>query len=126
MNIRTIRVIVILLSALHSVCCTGSRENKLESIAIKAARAAGCMGTYDGPLETRVTSRTSCFAGGFVQDVLLIRKCEEESCANVRLAPFAKVVFRCDLNPIVTGLNCKVSNLKNRKEEADLSASNSE
>jgi hypothetical protein len=104
-------LIVILISR---TCLSKNHEDdKLREIAINAARSNGCFDTYNGKLDTRITNRSSCFAGGFVKEVLIVRKCDLNECDGIRMAPFAKVTFNCDLTPRVRGMKCKSQNQVN-------------
>ncbi len=71
-----------------------------------AAQAAGCLDDYNGPLDYQVTVVSSCFAGGFVTEVIIAPVCTGPNCAGVRLAPLAVVTFYCDENPANAQVTC--------------------
>lgn len=68
----------------------------------KAAIEAGCLSDYSGQVDAQVTVISSCFAGGFVTEVLLVPHCTGPDCDAVKLAPLARVTFYCtEENPSV-------------------------
>ena len=108
-------LLILFFVVLPHLCISRSHEKdiKLKEIAIKAAKSQGCLGEYGGELDTSVTTRSPGFTEGLVKDVLIVRACESETCSNMRIAPFAKVTFNCDLKPIVSGMNCRKNGIGN-------------
>lgn len=80
-----------------------------QPITVKAkhlAMQAGCLDDYNGPLDYQVTVVSSCFAGGFVTEVLVVPQCVGQNCDVVRLAPLARVTFYCDEDPANASVIC--------------------
>ena len=73
-------------------------SNILKKIAVEAAREKGCLGEFQGSVDTRKKTVSSCFAGGFIEEFLIVPVCEQ-NCENVRLRPLAKVMFHCNEDP---------------------------
>lgn len=78
----------------------------IEVLAKQAAQAAGCLDDYHGPLDYQTTVVSSCFAGGFVTEVIIAPQCTGPNCDGVRLAPLAIVTFYCDENPANAQVTC--------------------
>jgi len=78
----------------------------IEIKAKHAAQAAGCLDNYNGPLDYQVTVVSSCFAGGFVTEVLILPVCTGPNCDLVRLAPLALVTFYCDEEIANASVSC--------------------
>ena len=78
------------------VSASYGQDAQLINSAKKAARHAGCLANYNGQINAQVTVVSSCFAGGFVTEVLLVPVCNGSGCETVRLAPLAKVTFYCN------------------------------
>ena len=70
-------------------------NNQLINSARVAAQQAGCFSGWNGQVDAQVTVVSSCFAGGFVTEVLLVPVCHGQGCETVKLAPLAKVTFYC-------------------------------
>jgi hypothetical protein len=91
-----------ILSASH-----GHDDTQVVNSAIQEAKSLGCMGGYDGTLDSRITIGSSCPNGGYEKRVLLVRSCDDGGCAGARIAPFASVVFPCEgAAAVVSGMNC--------------------
>ena len=68
--------------------------NPLFKSAHEAVIEKKCLGEYVGEVSMTHKIVSSCFAGGFVQEVH-VHPCVEGKCENVNAA--AKVVYRCDV-----------------------------
>lgn len=81
------------------------RTGPLASKSIEIARRDGCLDGLDGEFEATAKTISSCFAGGFVQDYLIYRKCVEgEYCDLDKAAILAKVRYACSDEP--SGSQC--------------------
>lgn len=96
-------VLVCFLVVIQGRVINNQDKGLLSSVAISSARDNGCLNNYHGLVDTRSRIVSSCFAGGFVQEVLVVPVCEV-NCENVRLRPLAKVMFNCGENP--SGIEC--------------------
>lgn len=78
---------------------SNTNPNFLAAKAKNAAREAGCLDNYSGALEVQFTTISSCFAGGFVIEALVVPVCNGPGCETIRLAPLARVMFNCGNEP---------------------------
>lgn len=100
-------IMVVLASATMSFAQSTNSGQPITVKAKQAAQLAGCLDDYHGPLQYQVNVVASCFAGGFVTEVIIAPKCTGPNCDVVRIAPIAMVTFNCDeevSNAIVTCL----------------------
>lgn len=98
-------MIVLLASATLSFAQSTNSGQPITVKAKQAAQLAGCLDNYNGPLQYQVNVISSCFAGGFVTEVIIVPKCTGPNCDLVRIAPIAIVTFNCDeevSNAVVT------------------------
>ena len=70
-------------------------NNQIINKARVAAQQAGCLSGWNGQVTGQVTVISSCFAGGFVTEVLIVPVCHGQGCETVKLAPLARVMFYC-------------------------------
>ncbi len=68
------------------------------STAIESAKRNGCIPINVQNIDTEQKIVSSCFAGGFVIDVL-VHGCEIDPCNDDERVKFAKVIFRCNEEP---------------------------
>ena len=68
----------------------------IEVRAKQLATQAGCLNNGNGQVATQTTVISSCLAGEFVTEVLIVPVCNGLGCENVRLGALAKVTFYCD------------------------------
>lgn len=70
-------------------------QNSLFKTSLEAAKNKQCLGDYNGEVTMKHKIVSSCFAGGFVEEVH-IHPCAEGSCD--RVSPVARVVYNCDVS----------------------------
>jgi len=80
-------------------------DNQLINTARVAAQQAGCFSSWSGQVDAQVTVVSSCFAGGFVTEVLFVPVCHGPGCELVRLGALAKVTFFCT-DAVVGSVEC--------------------
>lgn len=83
------------------------RNENLEKIAIQAATEKGCLNNPQGSIVTKSRTVSSCFAGGFVVEVLVSQNCENVECEYDGW--LSKVTFTCDDMP--SSIKCKRPNM---------------
>ncbi|MFT6503480.1 MAG: hypothetical protein ACJASQ_003617 [Crocinitomicaceae bacterium] len=96
---------VMMTMTLGAVAQNGNGNNQLINKARVAANQAGCFSGWNGQVSAQVTVVSSCFAGGFVTEVLFVPVCHGQGCDTVRLAPLAKVTFYCT-DDVVGSVEC--------------------
>lgn len=93
-NVLTTLMVMLCITT-ASLAQSSNSNQPIEVKAKIAAQQAGCLSGYNGQIDAQVTVISSCFAGGFVTEVLLVPVCHGPNCANIKLAPLAKVTFYC-------------------------------
>ena len=68
-------------------------KHPLFKIALEAINEKNCMGDYEGEVSMQHKTVSSCFAGGFVEEVTAY-PCREGACENRDAR--ARVIFKCD------------------------------
>ena len=83
---------------------SGAVSAQFGTLAIEAAQNAGCITDYDGKLTTSERVHQVCDNGFPDMDSYVTRLCEDNSCATMRIRPFAKVSFSC--SETVSSVSC--------------------
>lgn len=73
----------------------GKYEHPLFKGALKAIKDKECLGDYTGEVTMKHRIVSSCFAGGFIEEVTAL-PCQEGSCDGVKAT--AKVVYKCGVS----------------------------
>ena len=71
-------------------------DPKTRSAAIERAALEGCLDGLSGDFLVATKVVSSCFAGGFVSEVLVYPPCDGEECKTDRSRPLAKLTSHCD------------------------------
>lgn len=88
--------VVMMSMAMGAIAQNGNNgDNQLINKARVAAQQAGCLSGWNGQVDGQVNVISSCFAGGFVIEVLIVPVCHGQGCELVKLAPLARVTFYC-------------------------------
>lgn len=69
-------------------------QHPLFKSAQEAVKDKNCFGDYTGEVSMTHKIVSSCFAGGFVEEVQVHPSCTEGLCDNIK--PIAKVIYACD------------------------------
>lgn len=76
-----------------------SSAGGIRETAINMARNAGCLADYHGEVDVQERTTSSCFAGGFITEAIVVPVCKGDHCASVRLRSLARLTFNCDNSP---------------------------
>mmetsp|Transcript_8549 Transcript_8549/g.14495 ORF Transcript_8549/g.14495 Transcript_8549/m.14495 type:complete len:108 (+) Transcript_8549:128-451(+) len=86
--------LILCLLQLEEVAASSSgSQHPLFKGAHQAIKDKKCLGDYDGDVTMKHRIVSSCFAGGFIEEVTL-HPCKEGACDDVKAA--AKVIYTCD------------------------------
>lgn len=91
-------VVVMMSMTMGAIAQNGNQSNDNNQLINKArvaAQQAGCLSDWNGPVGGQVEVVSSCFAGGFVIEVLIYPICNGPECIYVKLSALAKVTFYC-------------------------------
>lgn len=87
----------VMFTALAFVCGTASAQGNNDATAKRAAKDAGCVGDYNGALQTSTNDLGTCTTNtGEIlpyTEVFVAQKPSGNEAEVVRIAPFARIVF---------------------------------
>jgi hypothetical protein len=94
---KALLLVVVMFSMTMGAFAQGNSngDQQLINKARVAAQQAGCLSDWNGQVLGDITVVSSCFAGGFVTEVLIFPVCHGQTCPYVRLSALAKVTFYC-------------------------------